>query len=114
MGTFTVNVAVSDGQSQFTAPFTLLVLAAGRTDLALSATAAPSPALINQPVTWTFTIANSSPVETVGNLTLQVVFSGPPSFVSHSQPEVHGRRPRPAEPRFLARPGPSRRAAPSP
>ena len=81
VGTFTVNVAVSDGQSQFTAPFTLVVLAAGRTDLALSATAAPSPALINQPVTWTFAIDNRSPVETVGNLTLQVVFSGPPSLV---------------------------------
>ena len=81
VGTFTVNVAVSDGQSQFIAPFTLLVLAAGRTDLAVSATAAPSPALINQPVTWTFAIDNRSPVENVGNLTLQVVFSGPPSLV---------------------------------
>ena len=81
VGTFTVNVAVSDGQSQFTAPFTLLVLAAGRTDLAVSATATPSPALINQQVTWTFAIDNRSPVENVGNLTLQVVFSGPPSFV---------------------------------
>ena len=80
-GPSTINVAVSDGQSQFTAPFTLLVLAAGRTDLAVSATATPSPALINQPVTWTFAVDNRSPVESVGNLTLQVVFSGPPSFV---------------------------------
>ncbi len=81
VGTWTVNVAVSDGQSQFTAPFTLLVLAAGRTDLAVSATATPSPALINRQVTWTFTIDNRSPVENVGNLTLQVMFSGPPSLV---------------------------------
>ena len=47
-GTFTVNVTVSDGQSQFPSTFTMVVLAAGRTDLALSAAAAPSPAVINQ------------------------------------------------------------------
>ncbi len=56
------------------------VLAAGRTDLALSAAATPSPALINQPITWTFTVENRSPVENVANLSLQIVFMGPPSF----------------------------------
>ena len=79
-GTFTVNVVVSDGQNQFPSSFTMGVLAAGRTDLALNAAAAPSPALLNQPVAWTFTVANRSPVENVGNLSLQIVFVGPASF----------------------------------
>ena len=81
-GTFTVNVTVSDGQSQFPSTFTMVVLGAGRTDLALSAAAAPSPAVVNQPVTWTFTIDNRSPVETVANLSLQVAFTGLATFVA--------------------------------
>jgi hypothetical protein len=80
VGTFPVNVVVSDGPNQLAASFTLRVLAAGRTDIAVTVTAAPSPALLNQPIAWTFTVENRSQVENVGNVSLEATFAGPGPF----------------------------------
>jgi hypothetical protein len=80
VGTFPVNVVVSDGPNQLTATFTLQVLAAGRTDIAVTAVASPSPALLNQPIAWTFTVENRSSVENVGNVSLEATFVGPGAF----------------------------------
>jgi hypothetical protein len=80
VGTFRVDVIVSDGTNQLAAAFTLRVLAAGRTDIAVTATASPSPALLNQPITWTFAVENRSSVENVGNASLEATFVGPGAF----------------------------------
>jgi VCBS repeat-containing protein len=80
-----VDLTVSDGKSQLLTKFCLRVLKAGRADLALSVSAAPAPAVINQPVVWTFLIENKSP-EAVGNISLNAVFSGAIPFTLPPSP----------------------------
>jgi hypothetical protein len=77
IGTFTVNVIVSDGPNTFPTTFTMRVLSAGRTDLALTATATPSPALVNEQIAWTFKVENRSTVENVRAISLEAVFAAP-------------------------------------
>ena len=56
-----VELVVSDGtDTSDPVVFCLRVIEAGRTDLTLSIGATPSPALINESVTWMFTIDNLS------------------------------------------------------
>ena len=80
-----VGLTVSDGLDALLTTFCLRVLEAGRADLALSLAAAPAPALINQPVDWTFTIENLS-VESVGNVAIDAVFSGQVPFTLSDAP----------------------------
>ncbi len=80
-----VDVTVSDGKGQLLTKFCLRVLKAGRTDLALSVSAAPTPAVINQPVVWTFLIENKS-LQPVANVSLSAVFSGAIPFTLPASP----------------------------
>ena len=80
-----VDLTVSDGKGQLLTKFCLRVLKAGRTDLALGVSAAPTPAVINQPVVWTFVIENKS-LQPVANVSLSAVFSGGVPFTLPPSP----------------------------
>ena len=58
----------------------VVVIAAGRIDLAVTLTAAPTPAALDAPVTWTITIANRAANVVAPGVALDALFVGDVPF----------------------------------
>jgi hypothetical protein len=79
IGSHDVVLTVSDGVAPAEQQsFRIIVGALGSVDMGLTIEVMPSPALIDEPVEWTLTVANPSPDLSVDEVTLDAVFSGAP------------------------------------
>jgi VCBS repeat-containing protein len=80
VGAHTVPFTVADATTTVAGQLTLVVLAAGRVDLATAMSVTPNPATLDAPVTWTVTITNrAAQVEATG-VSLEAVFVGDVPF----------------------------------
>lgn len=80
VGTHTVRFRVEDAESEVAGQFTLIVILAGRVDLAVTLSAAPSPAPVEAPTTWTIVIANRAPATSAPGVSLSARFAGDVPF----------------------------------
>ncbi len=78
-GDYTVHFTVADGTTTVDGQFALQVLRAGRTDLAITVSAAPNPVQVAMTATWTLSVANSSNVD-VGLAAVEATFTGGAPF----------------------------------
>ena len=80
-GSFTWRTfTVTDGASTVPGQLRLTVLRAGRVDLSVAVSAAPSPVALDTPAAFTFTITNNARDVEVGAVSLQVVITGEVPF----------------------------------
>jgi VCBS repeat-containing protein len=80
VGTHTVRFTVADAENTVPGEFRLVVLPAGRVDLAVAMSASPNPATLETPVAWTLTVTNRAPqVEALG-ASLEASFAGEVPF----------------------------------
>lgn len=80
VGTHTVRFRVRDAENEVTGQFTLNVLLAGRVDLGVTLSAAPSPVQVEAVATWTIVVANRSPGTGAPGASLTVRFTGDVPF----------------------------------
>jgi VCBS repeat-containing protein len=76
----TIRFTVNDGTSTVPGQLRLTLLRAGRVDLAVAVSAAPSPVALDTPAAFTFTITNSARDVEVGAVSLEAVISGEVPF----------------------------------
>jgi VCBS repeat-containing protein len=76
----TIRFTVTDGASTVPGQLRLTVLRAGRVDLSVAVSAAPSPVALDTPAAFTFTITNNARDVEVGAVSLQVVITGEVPF----------------------------------
>jgi VCBS repeat-containing protein len=80
VGTYTVPFTVADATTAVRGQLTLVVLAAGRVDLATTMSVTPNPATLDAPATWTVTVTNrAAQVEATG-VSVEAVFVGDVPF----------------------------------
>jgi VCBS repeat-containing protein len=81
VGTHTVRFTVSDGKNPPVAgQLRVVVLPAGRVDLAVTMSASPNPVTLETPTTWTVTVTNRAPQVQAPGATLDVTFAGEVPF----------------------------------
>lgn len=80
VGAHTVRFTVADGATSVSGQFRLVVLAAGRVDLATSMSVTPNPATLDAPATWTITVANRAPQVGANGATVEGLFVGDVPF----------------------------------
>jgi VCBS repeat-containing protein len=80
VGTHTVEFTVADETTAVPGRLKLVVLAAGRVDLAATVTVAPNPATLDAPVEWTLTVANRAAQVESNGAALEATFSGDVPF----------------------------------
>jgi VCBS repeat-containing protein len=81
VGTHTVRFRVRDAENEVTGEFTLNVLLAGRVDLGVTLSAAPSPVQVDAVATWTIVVANRSPGTDAPGASLAARFTGEVPFL---------------------------------
>jgi VCBS repeat-containing protein len=79
VGTHTIAFTVADKSTTVSGQMRLVVLAAGRVDLAPSVSVAPNPVTLEEPASWTVTVLNRAQVESNG-ASLNVTFVGDVPF----------------------------------
>jgi VCBS repeat-containing protein len=80
VGTHTVRFTVSGGGTPVPGQFRLVVLPAGRVDLAISMSASPNPITIDAPTTWTLTVTNRAPQVQAPGASVDATFAGEVPF----------------------------------
>jgi VCBS repeat-containing protein len=80
VGQYTVAFTVADATSRVPAQLAVTVIAAGRIDLAVTLSAAPSPVVIESPVTWTVAVANRAANVSAPGVSLDALFVGDVPF----------------------------------
>jgi VCBS repeat-containing protein len=81
VGTHTVTFTVSDATTPMPGQLKLVVLAAGRVDLAVSMSVAPNPVTLDAAATWTLTVANRAAQVEANGATLEALFVGDVPFL---------------------------------
>ena len=80
VGTHTVSFTVADSKTTVPGQLVLIVLAAGRVDLATSISVTPNPATLDTTATWTVTVANRAAQVEANGATLEALFAGDVPF----------------------------------
>jgi VCBS repeat-containing protein len=80
VGTHTIAFTVADKTTTVTGQMRLMVLAAGRVDLAATLSVAPNPVTLETPATWTLTIQNRAAQVEANGVSLEAVFVGDVPF----------------------------------
>ncbi len=80
VGTHTVRFTVADGANTVPGQFRLVVVPAGRVDLAVTMSASPSPVTLDAPATWTLTVTNRAPQVGAQGASLEATFAGEVPF----------------------------------
>ena len=80
VGTHTVEFTVADQTTKVAGEMKLVVLAAGRVDLAAAVSVAPNPAMLDTPVEWTITITNRAAQVDANGASLEASFVGDVPF----------------------------------
>jgi VCBS repeat-containing protein len=80
VGAHTVRFTVADATTTVPGQLTLVVLAAGRVDLATTMRVTPNPTTLDAPATWTVTITNRAAQVDATGASLEVVFVGDVPF----------------------------------
>jgi len=79
-GTHTVRFTVSDGTNTVPGQLRLVVVPAGRVDLAVTMSASPNPVTLDTPTTWTLTVTNRAPQVQAPGASLDATFAGEVPF----------------------------------
>jgi hypothetical protein len=90
VGTHTVRFTVADGQNTVPGQVRLVVLPAGRVDLAVTMSASPNPITLDTPTTWTLTVANRAPQVAAPGAALEATFAGQVPFRFDAPPPSSG------------------------
>jgi VCBS repeat-containing protein len=80
VGQYTVRFNVADATSRVPGSVRVMVIAAGRIDLAVTLTAAPTPVALDALATWTIAIANRAANVAAPGVALDVLFVGDVPF----------------------------------
>ena len=80
VGTHTVRFTVADAANTVQGQLQLVVLTAGRVDLATTMSVAPNPTTLDVPATWTITIENRAPQMDSSGASLEALFVGDVPF----------------------------------
>ncbi|HUQ53245.1 MAG TPA: tandem-95 repeat protein, partial [Gammaproteobacteria bacterium] len=80
VGNYSVAFTVSDSTNHVSGQVAMTVIAAGRIDLAVTLSAAPSPVPLDGPATWTISIANRAANVTAQGISLAASFNGDVPF----------------------------------
>src|SRR5688572_4707525 len=87
---FTVADAANTGPRAPTGQFRLVVLPAGRVDLAVAISASPNPITLDTPTTWTLTVTNRAPQVQAPGASLAATFAGQVPFRFDPPPPTSG------------------------
>jgi hypothetical protein len=90
VGTHTVRFTVADGESTVPGQFRLVVLPAGRVDLAVTMSPSPNPITLDTPTTWTLTVTNRAPQVAAPGAALEATFAGQVPFLFDAPPPTSG------------------------
>jgi VCBS repeat-containing protein len=90
VGTHTVRFTVADEENTVPAQLRLVVLPAGRVDLAITMSASPNPVTLETPATWTLTVANRAPQVEAPGATIEATFAGEVPFLFDAPPPSSG------------------------
>jgi hypothetical protein len=92
LGTHTVRFTVADDPQNQPVPgqFQLVVLPAGRVDLAVTMSASPNPVTLETPTTWTLTVTNRAPQVQAPGASLVATFAGQVPFRFDPPPPTSG------------------------
>src|SRR5688572_16940082 len=80
VGTHTIRFTVADAETSVAGQLRLVVLPAGRVDLAVTMSASPNPVTLDVPTTWTITVTNRAPQVEAPGATLEATFAGEVPF----------------------------------
>lgn len=80
VGTHTITFTVADKTTTVTGQMRLMVLAAGRVDLAAAISVTPNPVTLETPATWTLTIQNRAAQVEASGVSLEAQFVGDVPF----------------------------------
>jgi len=80
VGTHTIAFTVADKATTVPGQVSVVVLAAGRVDLAATISVAPTPVTLETPATWTLTIQNRAAQVDANGVSLEAVFVGDVPF----------------------------------
>jgi VCBS repeat-containing protein len=80
VGQHTINFTVADATNRVAGQLVLNVITAGRIDLSVALSAAPSPVQLDAVATWTIAIANRAANVSAPAVSLETVFSGDVPF----------------------------------
>jgi VCBS repeat-containing protein len=86
VGTHTIRFRVNDAENEVIGEFTLNVLLAGRVDLGVTLSAAPSPVQVDAVATWTVVVANRSPGTDAPGASLAARFTSEVPFTFDAPP----------------------------
>ncbi|HSC13875.1 MAG TPA: Ig-like domain-containing protein [Gammaproteobacteria bacterium] len=87
---FTVADAANTGARAPAGQFRLVVLPAGRVDLAVAISASPNPITLDTPTTWTLTVTNRAPQVQAPGASLAATFAGQVPFLFDPPPPTSG------------------------
>jgi hypothetical protein len=90
VGTHTVRFTVADAENTVPGQFQLVVLPAGRVDLAVAMSASPNPITLDTPTTWTLTVTNRAPQVQAPGASLEATFAGQVPFRFDAPPATSG------------------------
>ena len=91
VGTHTVRFTVTDAEPPAVpGQFRLVVLPAGRVDLAVTMSASPNPITLDTPTTWTLTVTNRAPQVQAPGASLRATFAGQVPFRFDAPPPSSG------------------------
>jgi VCBS repeat-containing protein len=90
VGTHAVRFTVADEENTVPGQLRLVVLPAGRVDLAVTMSASPNPVTLETPATWTLTVANRAPQVEAPGATLEATFAGEVPFLFDVPPPSSG------------------------
>ena len=86
VGPHTVLFTVKDTGQAVVGQLRLVVVPAGRVDLAVTMSASPNPVTLDTPATWTITVANRAPQVQAQGASLEATFAGEVPFVFDAPP----------------------------